>query len=47
MPEQKTLKELCTIRDAVKVLLEHGNWFGSMEVLLKALQRVETQIARY
>lgn len=47
MADPRTLKELCEIRDAVKLLLQHGAWFGNTEVLFKALERVENLIAKY
>ena len=46
MPEEKTLKELFTMRDACKDLLEHQLWLGDTIHLGKLLKRIEAKIER-
>lgn len=44
---KKTLKELCTIRDNLRSLIEHKDWLGDTEILEKALVRVLKEIEEY
>ena len=45
--EKRTLKELCTIRDNLRSLIEHKDWLGDTEILEKALVRVLKEIEEY
>ncbi|HDY68610.1 MAG TPA: hypothetical protein ENH85_12585 [Candidatus Scalindua sp.] len=41
---KKTLKELLTIRDALKDLIVHNDWFGPTDILHETLAKAEKEI---
>jgi len=45
--DKKSLKELCTIRDALKDLIVHGEWLGNMDWLKNTLGMIEYHIEFY
>lgn len=47
MPEKKSLKELCEMRDSIKTILEHKEWLGDIGILETALETIEYHIKHY